>query len=317
MVAPRDRAKAPNPPLHLADRVASLEGYEDPLARYEQLGAESREAILQMLPEGFSLAGRRVLDFGCGAGRTLAHFLDEAAEAEIWGCDIDAESIEWVQRSLCPPLRAAQCADQPPLPFEDSTFDLVWAVSVFTHLTESWSSWLLEMERILRPDGLLIATFMGRHVSRWLTGEEWDEDRHGMNVLNHLAGWEDGGPIVLHSEWWVRAHWGRAFEIVAIEERLPNEDWVHSWVLMRPRSPAPSREELERAEPGEAREVEALRHNLAQLRREMERAVRETHERSVQETEQRVRETAASFEESASWRLTRPLRRLKQGLRGR
>jgi SAM-dependent methyltransferase len=312
VVAPRGRPKAPHPPLQLANRVASLEGYDDPFARYDQLGAESREAILQILPEEWSFEGRRALDFGCGAGRTLAEFLDEAEGAEIWGCDIDDESIRWIQANLCPPLRAASCGPEPPLPFEDSSFDLIWAISVFTHLTDSWSAWLLEMHRILRPGGLLIATFMGKDVSDWLAGEDWDENRNGMNVLHHLAGWEDGGPLVLHSEWWVRAHWGRAFEILEIRDRLPNEGWAHSWALLRPRPTAPTREDLERPEPGEQREVEALRHNLRQVQAEMERAVRETEERAARETEERVaRETAASYERSASWRLTRPLRAIR------
>src|SRR3712207_8661275 len=39
------------------------------------------------------------------------------------------------------------------------------------------------------------------------------EARIGMTVLGYGHPWEAGGPMVLHSEWWIRAHWGRAFEI--------------------------------------------------------------------------------------------------------
>jgi hypothetical protein len=109
---------------------------------------------------------------------------------------------------------------------------------------------------------------------------------------------------VLHSEWWVRAHWGRAFDVLAIEDGLPNEEWVHSWALLRPRPGALGTTDLERPEPGESREVEALRHNIRQLQREMERAVRETQERAASEA-------AALYERSASWRLTRPLRAVR------
>ncbi len=92
------------PPLPLANRVGSLAEAEDPYAFYEEIGAKSREQILRMLPPGYELEGRRLLDFGCGAGRTLRHFLGEAGTAEIWGCEIDQESIDWLQRNLCPPL---------------------------------------------------------------------------------------------------------------------------------------------------------------------------------------------------------------------
>jgi SAM-dependent MidA family methyltransferase len=43
------------------------------------------QQILRMLPAGYEFERRRLLDFGCGAGRTLRHFLDEADSAEIWG----------------------------------------------------------------------------------------------------------------------------------------------------------------------------------------------------------------------------------------
>jgi cyclopropane fatty-acyl-phospholipid synthase-like methyltransferase len=43
----------------------------------------------------------------------------------------------------------------------DGYFDLVYAISVFTHITHEWSAWLLELHRILKPEGLLLATFCG------------------------------------------------------------------------------------------------------------------------------------------------------------
>ena len=92
------------PPIPLASRVGSLAETDDPYALYEQLGANARDQILHMLPPGYELEGRRLLDFGCGAGRTLRHYLGDADSAEIWGCDIDEESIEWLERNLCPPL---------------------------------------------------------------------------------------------------------------------------------------------------------------------------------------------------------------------
>ena len=154
------------PPLPLANRVGSLAEAEDPYAFYEEVGADTRKQILRMLPPGYELEGRRLLDFGCGAGRTLRHFLDEADSAEIWGCDIDQESIDWLERNLCPPLHALRNEAAPGLPFEDGHFDLVWALSVFTHLADdAWAAWMLELHRVLADDGILIATSIGPHHS--------------------------------------------------------------------------------------------------------------------------------------------------------
>ena len=89
----------------------------------------------------------------------------------------------------------------PPLGLEHGSFDLIYAISVFTHLTDNSVPWLLELRRMLKPDGLLIATFMGRWISEWFAKEEWIEDRVGMNVLHHDRDWDSGGPAVLISEW--------------------------------------------------------------------------------------------------------------------
>jgi SAM-dependent methyltransferase len=281
-------ATAPLPPLSLANRVCSLEGRDNPLRVYLELGAEAKAALLALLPHGFTFDGKRALDFGCGAGRTLRHFLDEASRAELWGADIDGPSIEWLQANLCPPLHAIQNGADPPLDFEDQQFDLAWALSVFTHLTDMSLAWLLELHRVLKPEGLLVATFMGRFNSEVFTHEAWDEDKVGMNILRPRQNWDIGGPVVLMSDWWIHAHWGRAFEILDLAPNIHGQ----TWVLMRKRNVELTLADLERPA-DDAREHMALRHNLRQLQRDYERALSEVR---------------GEYEHSLSWRITRPLR---------
>jgi SAM-dependent methyltransferase len=279
----------PYPPPGLANRVCSLDGSDEPYVIYDQHGHEARRALLDLLPEDWSFGGRRVLDFGCGAGRTLRHFLEEAEQGELWGADIDSPSIEWLEENLCPPLRVRQSRDAPPLGFESASFDLIWALSVFTHLTDSSIPWLLELHRLLKPGGLLIATYMGRWTSEELIGEPWDEDRVGMNVLRHDQDWDLGGPMVLMSDWWVRAHWGRAFDILRVEPMIHGQ----SWALMRKREVELTVADIERPEENEPREFTALRHNLTQVRRDQAAEVDELRR---------------FYETSRSWQLTAPLR---------
>ena len=260
----------PLPPAHLARRVG-INDPGDPLRSFEELGRSSREMILDLLPPGWTFAGKRVLDFGCGPGKVLRYFLAEAADGTFYGCDIDAPSIEWLERHLSPPLEVFVNEERPPLPFEDDRLDLVWAMSVFTHIVDAWSDWLVELRRILNPGGLLIASFLGRGVCEQLTGEPWVEDNFGMNVFGYGQPWDEGGPNVLLSPWWIRAHWGRAFDIVDLRDSGSGHGFV---VLRKPASgPAPSPRDLERPEAGERREVLALQHDVEQLRREV-RALR-------------------------------------------
>ena len=265
----------PLPPLELAERVGRG-------AAFDGVGRATRREILERLPENWSFAGSRVLDFGCGAGRTLRHFVTEAEVGEFHGCDIDGPSIDWLAENLSPPLHVFRNEEAPPLPLEGDSFDLVWAVSVFTHLADLWASWLLELHRILREGGLLFATIHGPDRS-----EEWarvphdarperpagqrEADRVGMNVLNHGRGWDDGGPTVFHSEWWIREHWGRAFVVESVEERgvMLGPEWNgQGVVVLRKRALQITAEDLERIDPSDEREIDALRHNVRQLHHE-------------------------------------------------
>ncbi len=77
--------------------------------------------------------------------------------------------------------------------------------------------------------------------------------------------------MIMHSGWWVRSHWGRAFEILELEESgmMSGEpEGTQGAVLMRRREVELTPEDLEAPEPDEPRELRALAHNLAQTRRE-------------------------------------------------
>jgi SAM-dependent methyltransferase len=298
-------ADRPYPPFELMRRVFPVGEWSDPGRVYEQMGAETKEALIRLLPDSWSFSGKRVLDFGCGSGRTLRHFLAEAEEGDFWGADIDGPSIDWLNQNLSPPLHGWKSAQAPPLGLEPGSFDLIWAISVFTHLPQMTSAqWLLELHRLLKPDGLTIATYYGRWNSEYLAGEEWDDDRIGMNVLHADATWDDGGPAVLMSDWWVRAHWGRAFEIIDQIPCFQN----FTWVLMRRREVDLTPEDIDRPA-DDPREYVALRHNLRQVQREV---VYRIAERDRIEAEVR-----REYERSLSWQLTRPLREARLALRHR
>jgi SAM-dependent methyltransferase len=98
----------------------------------------------------------RVLDFGSGSGRFVRMWGSTAGE--VWGCDLNADQIRWCQTFLSPPYRFVTTGTTPVLPFEDRTFDLVYAGSVFTHIPESADAWLMEIRRIVRPGGYFYVT---------------------------------------------------------------------------------------------------------------------------------------------------------------
>lgn len=254
----------PRPPLKLARRVGELDA-EDPWGHYDRIGAVARSRIDAGLPEGWDWTGKRALDFGCGVGRMLCQYADEAERAELWGCDIDRPSVDWMRSELEPPFHPFLCTEAPVLPQPDGFFDLVWAISVFTHMTDRWSGWLRELHRVLADDGILMTSFLGPGMWTAIGDGAWEEDRIGMCVIRAGQPWSIGGPTVFHSQWWLREHWGRAFDVVSIHPGTAPSD--HGWVVLRKRSGAITTEELERVA-DDPREVDALRHNLELLHAE-------------------------------------------------
>jgi SAM-dependent methyltransferase len=251
-------SELPIPPPDLASRVGG--SYQE----YRAIGAAHRGFIASLLPEDWSFSNKRVLDFGCGPGRTLTAHAAEAESAEFWGCDIDAPSIEWAQSHLSPPFHFFVCDEVPPLDQPDSTFDLVYAMSVFTHITDHWNSWIAELHRVMRPEGVAIISILGPAMANAILGRDWD-DRIGMAVADLHKGWEIGGPSVFHSEWWIREHWGRAFEILRFEpHQTPGAG--HDFVTMRRRDVEVTAGELNEVSPEDGREHEATIANLELLR---------------------------------------------------
>jgi SAM-dependent methyltransferase len=126
---------------------------------------------------GFKLpAAPRILDFGCGIGRLIRHFQEDAVTGEVWGIDISAPHIQWCKLHLTPPYHFATTTTIPHLPFPDRWFDLVYAASVFTHLEDLADAWLLEIRRILAPEGRAYLTIHDESTLELLNGpfvEHW------------------------------------------------------------------------------------------------------------------------------------------------
>ncbi|NKE61139.1 methyltransferase domain-containing protein [Lentzea sp. PSKA42] len=101
------------------------------------------------------VAGRRILDAGCGAGPLFAALRDQGAI--VSGIDASAGMLEQARLRLGgdADLRVADLAD--PLPFSDNEFDDVIA-SLVLHYLEDWGPTLAEMRRVLKPGGRLIAS---------------------------------------------------------------------------------------------------------------------------------------------------------------
>lgn len=232
------------------------------LDTFDRVGALNRASIVEALGRDWSWQGKRVLDFGCGVGRLLRHLTAEAEVARIDGCDMHSESIDWCKANLEPPFSFFVNSATPPLEeVEDETYDLVVAISVFTHIASGWAEWVSELQRIIRPGGFLAATFHGPGMAeshQAQSGFPYVEQETGMICLP--TGEEGTFASIFHSPWWLEAHWGRAFEPVSISpDGFTGEAGSgHGLFVGKRRDERVTEEDLERAEADEARELVSL-----------------------------------------------------------
>ena len=148
-------------PLPPPDLVYLVGGHFD-LREYYETGEFHSSLIRRVLHEHGRNAAelQAVLDFGCGCGRVIRHWRDLEIPL-LQGSDYNTRLVDWCRRSL-PFARFSRNDIAPPLPLADETFDLVYAISVFTHLTAPLQhAWAGELTRILRPGGILLITTKG------------------------------------------------------------------------------------------------------------------------------------------------------------
>jgi SAM-dependent methyltransferase len=102
-----------------------------------------------------------LLDFGCGCGRFLAGWLVLKTPVRLSGCDYNPELVRWCNANL-PGVSVAENQLGKPLPYATRSFDLVYLLSVMTHLTLREQQQLVsEFRRIVRPGGYVYVTFHG------------------------------------------------------------------------------------------------------------------------------------------------------------
>ncbi|MHB8641729.1 MAG: class I SAM-dependent methyltransferase [Gaiellaceae bacterium] len=158
----------PVPPPRLIVRVA---GTPDPAWFLEsgRLAADSIRGALERAGTSVE-ALSSLLDFGCGCGRVLRHWAGHSGE--VAGSDLSGEAIDWCRINL-PFARLETNGLTPPLAFDDASFELAYALSVFTHLPAPLQhEWMDELRRVVEPNGYAVLTTHGERYLERLDAKE-------------------------------------------------------------------------------------------------------------------------------------------------
>ena len=169
----------PVPPPHLIMRVA---GTPD-AAWFLESGRLAARSIRETLREAGTPIDsmESILDFGCGCGRVVRNW--SQFQGRVAGSDLSGAAINWCRANLFF-ARFETNGLSPPLSFDDDSFDLAYALSVFTHLPEVIQhDWMDELRRVARPGGLVLLTTHGERYLDRLDDEEQRRFRAGDLVV--------------------------------------------------------------------------------------------------------------------------------------
>jgi SAM-dependent methyltransferase len=206
----------PLPPPRLRMLVSGTADVTEFLERGQLAEQSIREALARAgAPLGSHPA---ILDFGCGCGRVLRYW--RGLDPPVCGTDFCSPAIKWCRANL-PFVEVGVNALEPPLNYGDASFDVVYALSVFTHLpVETQLAWRDELRRVLRPGGHMLLTLHGD----WYIGQLKPEERSIYEAGGCVVRWPKAGGSNLcstfHPPQFVRDRVADGWELV---EHVPSE----------------------------------------------------------------------------------------------
>ncbi len=153
------------------------------------------------------LAGKRVLDVGCGKGRFARVFRQQEPACELWGLDISETMLSFVPEGI--PTRAGSMTE---LPFDDDFFDGAYATESLEHAVEIAQA-VAEICRVVKPGGRI--AIIDKNAREWgkLETPDWEKwftrrelerllGRHCREVSSRpISYWEDVKPDGLFLAW--------------------------------------------------------------------------------------------------------------------
>lgn len=106
----------------------------------------------------------KILDFGVGWGRIARFFLREIAINNLYGVDVLKPLTDACKKDFGTENFSSIEQNGGRLNFENDEFDIIFANSVFSHLTEALNkSWYEEIARVLKPGGIACLTIIDKN----------------------------------------------------------------------------------------------------------------------------------------------------------
>lgn len=148
------------------------ESYRMDYQAYFEDGKNAAQEIIGRLAPFVSFVNASVLEWGCGPARILRHLPDILPHTKLFGADYNPATIAWCSANING-VNFSVNGLHPPLPFTNKSMDAVYAISVFTHLSEeNHLQWIKELHRVMKCGGIFLFTTQGAAFKEKLTKTE-------------------------------------------------------------------------------------------------------------------------------------------------
>ncbi|MBT8472081.1 MAG: class I SAM-dependent methyltransferase [Marinicaulis sp.] len=178
---------------------------------YWQTGISTARVIEEKINGNIETKTPIVADWGCGLGRIIRHLPSRYSR---YGFDYNGHAIKWNRNNLADIIFKENDL-LPPLPVGANAFDAIYALSVFTHLSEqAHELWIDEIFRCLKPGGIFLGAFHMRPASEQLLPLEREKFDAGKLVIR--GGVKEGSRTFTahHPEDYLRKRLFAKFEIL-------------------------------------------------------------------------------------------------------
>jgi SAM-dependent methyltransferase len=173
-----------NPLVKLPEDYLIYESFQLNYEKYYTESIETAQWIVNLINKHIELKDRKILDWGCGPGRVIRHLPAVIGNGcSYYGTDYNARSIEWCAKNISE-VHFNTNSLEAKLPYENNFFDVIYGISIFTHLSEQLhQEWFNELFRILKSGGIMFFTTQGDLFKTKLTDAEVAEYNEGKLIV--------------------------------------------------------------------------------------------------------------------------------------
>jgi len=213
--------------------------YESFQINYQKYYTDSIETVTWLtdhLRKHIELKDKRILDWGCGPGRIIRHLPNVVGNGcEYFGTDYNKKTIDWCVNNLSG-IQFNNNSLAAQLPYEDNFMDVIYGISIFTHLSEQLHyDWYTELYRVLKPKGIMFLTTQGDNFKIKLTNAELN--KYNDNQLIVRGNVKEGHRTysAFHPQGFMRKLFSNAEILEHIEIKSETGDWLPQdiWIIRK------------------------------------------------------------------------------------